>query len=356
MGWSQRCNGSVMAEILITGGAGFFGGILKRLLLADGNECVSIDLQPDEDKHPNLTPVRGDIRSRDTVEEIFRRHPIKTVFHCAAILAHAGHSESFLWSSNVDGTRVVADAARRHGAERIINTSSNCLWGRGYDHPITEDEPPAPVELYGRSKAEGERILNECASDLASISIRCPTIIDAGRLGLLAILFKFIDENRRVWVVGGGKNRYQFIYAQDLADACLRLMAYGSSDVFNIGSDNVRPMRDVYQYVIDRAKSRSRVTAVAKGPSMFAMKAAYRLGLSPLGPYHYKMIAENFLFGTDHIKEKLGWRPTLTNEEMLLKSYQYYQKNKNAIACRKDVSDHRKPAEMGIIRILKWLS
>lgn len=345
-----------MAQILITGGAGFFGGILKRQLLADGHSCVSIDLQPDEDQHPGLTAVRGDIRSRDTVEGIFDRHPIKTVFHCAAILAHAGHSESFLWSSNVDGTRVVADAARRYGAERVINTSSNCLWGRGYDHPIAEDEPPDPVELYGRSKAEGERILNEYADDLTTISIRCPTIIDAGRLGLLAILFEFIDESRRVWVVGGGKNRYQFIYAQDLVDACMRLMTYCGSDVFNVGSDDVRPMRDVYQYVIDCAGSRSRVTAVPKGPSILAMKAAYGLGLSPLGPYHYKMIAENFLFDTARIKSALGWSPTLTNEQMLLKSYEYYRVNRADISSRKNVSDHRKPAEMGIIRVLKWLS
>lgn len=345
-----------MAEILITGGAGFFGGILKRRLLSEGHPCVSVDLQVDDDRDPGLISIQGDIRSRETLESIFQRHPIKTVFHCAAILAHAGHSESFLWSSNVDGTRVVAETARRHGVERIINTSSNCLWGRGFDHPIAEDEPPDPVELYGRSKVEGERILKEYSEDLAAISVRCPTIIDAGRLGLLAILFEFIDENRKVWVVGGGENRYQFIYAQDLADALLCLMTYRRSDVFNIGSDDVKMMRDVYQYVIDKAGSRSRVSALPKGPTIFAMWLAHSLGLSPLGPYHYKMIAENFLFETTHIKEALGWRPTLTNEEMLLKSYRYYRENRDNISARQNVSDHRKPAEMGVIRILKWLS
>lgn len=345
-----------MTEILITGGAGFFGGILKRRLLAEGYACVSVDLQPDDYQHPNLISIQGDIRSLDTVEQIFTRHSVGTVFHCAAILAHAGHAQSFLWSSNVEGTRVVAEAARRHKAERIIYTSSNCLWGRSFDHPIAEDQPPDPVELYGRSKLEGERILNEYAAEMATVSVRCPTIIDAGRLGLLAILFEFIDENRKVWVVGGGNNRYQFIYAQDLVDACLRLMKYDRSDVFNIGSDDVKTMREVYQYVIDNTGSRSRVSALPKGLTIFAMRLAHSLGISPLGPYHYKMIAEDFLFETSHIKQALGWNPTLTNEQMLLRSYEYYRGNRGSIANRLNVSDHRKPAEMGVIRVLKWFS
>ncbi len=101
---------------------------------------------------------------------------------------------------------------------------------------------PSPVEIYGQSKWEGERILNEYRNDLHSVIIRCPTIIDSGRLGLLSILFEFIHEGRKVWVVGGGRNKYQFIYAQDLADACLKSLEYDQSTTLNIGSDNVRSL------------------------------------------------------------------------------------------------------------------
>ncbi len=75
------------------------------------------------------------------------------------------------------------------------------------------------------------------------IILRCPTIIDSGRLGLLAILFEFIQDGKKVWVVGGGANRYQFIYAQDLATACLLAMNYPHSDIFHIGSDDVKSLR-----------------------------------------------------------------------------------------------------------------
>ena len=86
------------------------------------------------------------------------------------------------------------------------------------------------------------------------------------------------------------------------------------------------------------------------------MKLAHKLNVSPLGPYHYQMIAESFVFDTTRIKERLGWKPTLTNEEMLLRAYTYYSQNRSEIHGRTDASAHRKPASMGVIRILKWIS
>jgi hypothetical protein len=86
------------------------------------------------------------------------------------------------------------------------------------------------------------------------------------------------------------------------------------------------------------------------------MKVAYALGLSPLGPYQYKMIAEDFVFDTTKIKAKLHWQPTATNADMLWKAYEYYHSNRAELAKRTDVSAHKQPAKMGIIRLLKWLS
>ena len=211
-----------MKTVLITGGAGFFGSILKQKLLDSGHRVVSIDLERDDQQHSHLQAIQGDIRNRPLMEKIYRDHQFAAVYHCAAILAHAAKDKNFLWTSNVLGTRIVAEGARQGKVPNLVFISSNCLWGRGYAHAIDEDEPPAPVEIYGQSKWEGEKIVNEFQGEMNVVSIRCPTIMDSGRLGLLSILFEFIDEGRRVWTVGGGKNRYQFIYAQDLADACIR--------------------------------------------------------------------------------------------------------------------------------------
>ena len=345
-------------KALITGGAGFFGTVMKKYLSEKGIESVIYDLVPDTDNVARTVAVQGDVRDASQLEACFRKYgPFDAVFHLAAQLAHSVKDKNFLWTSNVDGTRQVVETAIQHKVPHVVFTSSNCLWGDPFGRKVLETDPPNPVEIYGLSKWEGEKILLQHKDDITATIIRCPTITDAGRLGLLSILFEFIEENRKVYVVGGGENVYQFIYAGDLANACLLAAEKStSSEVFNIGSDNVKSFKEVYQYVIQKACSTSRIVALPKAPTLFAMKLCYKLGLSPLGPYQYKMIAEDFVFDTTKIKAKLGWRPTVTNEEMLLKAYMFYKENKEVIRSAKGGAAHRQSANMGIIKLLKYLS
>jgi nucleoside-diphosphate-sugar epimerase len=345
-----------MSNYLVTGGAGFFGALLKRELLDQGHYVTSYDLHNDEDKHPRLTSVVGDLRDKARLSAVFAAAKFEGVFHCAAMLAHGALDDKLLWTSNVDGTRILCECLKENGIRQLVFTSSNCLWGHNLGRPVREDDAPKPVELYGQSKWEGEKILQEFAGSINSVIIRCPTIIDSGRLGLLTILFEFIDENRRVWAVGGGHNRYQFIYAHDLADAAIRAITHPETTVFNIGSDNVKTIREVYAYVIEKAGSKARIATLPRRATLFLMQLAYSMKMSPLGPYQYNMIAEDFVFDTTKIKRELGWRPTVTNEEMLLRAYQYYSLNRRAIEERKNVSAHKQAAKMGVIRLLKWVS
>jgi UDP-glucose 4-epimerase len=346
----------VSRTILITGGAGFFGELLKRDLIKKGYQCVSIDLENDSFVDANFTAVKGDIRDYDQLKKLAETYKFDAIFHVAAILAHAVKDTNFLWTSNVDGTKNVARLANEFKIPKVVFTSSNCLWGENFSRPVREDDAPKPVEIYGTSKWEGEKALLDPANTFKAVIFRCPTIIDSGRLGLLAILFEFIDEGRKVWVVGGGANRYQFIYAQDLISAFVKALDYNATDIFNIGSDNVPTFQEAYNYVISRADTRARVANFPRGIAIPLMKLAYALKLSPLGPYQYKMIAESFVFDTSKIKSKLQWKPTLTNEDMLYKAYKYYHDNLGDIKGRTDVSAHKQAAKMGVIRLLKWIS
>ena len=349
-----------MREVLVTGGSGFFGGVLKRRLLAEGFAVTNIDLVRDEDAGAEgLTSVQGDIRDAGLLARVFAEHKFEGVFHCAAMLAHDVKDETLLWTSNVDGTRLVAEAALSAGVTHMVNISSNCLWAEGFGRPVTEEDVPAPVELYGRSKLQAEKELAaivEQHPEFKVVTLRCPTIIDSGRLGLLAILFEFIEDGKKVWVVGDGSSRYQFIYAQDLATACLLCLQYEESNLFHIGSDDVPTMRGMYESVIRAAGSKARVASLPRRPTIAMMQLAHKMGVSPLGPYHYRMIAESFVFDTSRIRRELGWTPTLTNEEMMLRAFSYYSENRKAIHARTDVSAHSKAAPMGVIRLLKWMS
>ncbi len=345
-----------MPNVLVTGGSGFFGGVLKRRLLSEGFTCVNFDLLPDAGNLPGLQSIQGDLRDAALLEKVFRENRFDAVIHCAAMLAHGKIDRDQLWTSNVDGTVNLAKACRNAGVKKLVFISTNCLWASNLGHPVTEAEAPNPIEIYGQSKLAAEKALAKYTSDLDIVTLRCPTIIDSGRLGLLAILFEFINDGNTIWVVGDGSNRYQFIYAQDLAIACILALDYKGSETFHVGSDHVKTLREVYEAVIRNAGSKSRVRSLPKGPTLAAMKLAHKLKVSPLGPYHYQMIAEDFLFDTTKAQTLLKWKPTMTNEEMLTRAYQYYAERKDEIHARTDASAHSKPASMGAIRLLKWLS
>lgn len=344
-------------SFLVTGGSGFFGDFFIGEVLQRGARVTNIDIVSSERRHPELTHHLADIRDREASARAFASAGrIDAAFHFAALLAHGDITVEDMRGVNLAGTQNILDLCVKHEVPRLVFTSTNCLWGEPLGRNITEEEPPNPCEEYGRAKlAAEETILNE--KRVVSAIMRTPTIIQAGRLGLLAILFEFMDEGRKIWVVGDGSNRYQFIAARDLAEACLLARNISRTEIFNVGSDEVPTLRETYEYVIRTAGSRSRVACIPKWLAIPAMRLAHSLHLSPLGPYHWKMIAESFRFDTSKAKQVLGWRPILGNNEILAEAYVYYRQNADEIRRRQTASAHRKATPMGAaINLLKRLS
>jgi nucleoside-diphosphate-sugar epimerase len=123
-----------MKHFLVTGGSGFFGGILKRRLLAEGHAVVNLDLVPDPDAHENLRSHQGDIRDKARLATLFAESKFDAVFHCAAKLAHDRITNEDLWTSNVDGTRNLAEVCRAASVPKLVFISSNCLWASNLGH------------------------------------------------------------------------------------------------------------------------------------------------------------------------------------------------------------------------------
>jgi UDP-glucose 4-epimerase len=345
-------------KILVTGATGFFGGLLKGHLERAGHSYVNLDRLADPADEASGKMALCDLRDADAVDAVFtQRGPFDAVCHVAAELAHEAQDKQGLWKSNVDGTRNVAESCRRHGVKKLIFTSTNCLWGHPLNRPVLEDDPPCPVEVYGKSKLEAEAILKGYMSDLDVVIFRSPTIIAPGRIGLLGILFDFIAEGRKLPVVGRKDKPYQFIYADDYAGAILLALEYPGSNVFHVGSHNATSLEGSYRYVIEHANSKSRIYHLPEFPTLPVMRICHILKISPLGPYQYNMIAEEFVFDTSHLEKTLGWQPTKTNGEILFTAYDYYVKNKDNIEANADqLPAHRRKARMGVIRLLKWIS
>ena len=80
-----------------------------------------------------------------------------------------------------------------------------------------------------------------------------------GRLGILSVVFDFIKDNKKLFLVGNGGNKYQFVYGDDLASACILASQYNKTNIFNIGSPNPCTLYETFDFLIKKASSKSKI-------------------------------------------------------------------------------------------------
>ena len=125
------------------------------------------------------------------------------------------------------GTENIVEAMGRAGAPNLVHFTTDMIYGHTVHYPMTEDHPVAPLGEYGFSKLKTEELAAEWRMRGMKISLFRPRlIIGPGRLGILEKLFKLIDHNLPVPMIGSGRNPYQFISVFDCAEAA-RLVQEG---------------------------------------------------------------------------------------------------------------------------------
>src|ERR687894_2253590 len=222
----------------ISGGAGFLGLHLARRLLAAGHQVRSLDLVPLDEPELAVEELRGDIRDEAACTELV--NGARILVHAAAALPIRG-SRDEIRSVNVNGTLTLLAAAAEAGVKRVVLVSSTAVYGVPDKHPIEEDDPLVGVGHYGESKIEAEEMCRAfMRRGLDCVILRPKTFIGPERLGVFEILFDWIREGRRIYVLGDGSNRYQLLAVEDLVDALVlaarkRAAAGGT---FNVGAED----------------------------------------------------------------------------------------------------------------------
>lgn len=350
-------------RVLITGGNGFLGEHLVQYLLDKGDVTIVIfDKLKQQETHQNeksVVSVKGDIRSKDDVVNVFKDFgPFDTVYHLASAMPDRSHKDEDTWQINVVGTINMISMAVQYNVSSFIFTSSNVTYGVPEVLPVTEDTPLRPIEIYGKSKVQAERELEKYKGRIHIQIFRCPVITGVGRLGLQAILFEFISENRNVYVLGNGSNIYQFVDANDMAQALEKASYRKGFDMYTIGGDGAVSLRTLYENVITYAKSTSKVVSLPKAPALFALSVLNALRISPLGVYQYSMIGQSMYADTTKIKKKLGWKPKKTIVESFVENYIWYIQHKGNFSKlgSGNFSSNKSLPKMGIFTLLKKLS
>jgi nucleoside-diphosphate-sugar epimerase len=340
-------------RVLVTGGAGYFGEVLVRHLRARGDAVRVLDRVELDARPADVEMIRADVRDAESCARAC--DGIDLVVHAVAQVPLAKDQRLFQ-SVTVVGARVLLDACARARVRKVVVISSSAIFGVPRALPITEATVPLPGEAYGRAKLEAERVaLDFVTRGLDVTLIRPRTILGHGRLGIFQILFEWVRRGRPVYVLGTGDNRYQFVHADDLADACLRAGDRAGPDVFNVGAERFGTMRELLEGLVGHAGTKSRVRSLPSRVTVAAMDLTSRLGVSPLGAYHALMYGRAMYFDVTHAKETLGWRATRSNDQMIDESYEYYLAHRDEILARRDASQHRSAVRLGILRALDYL-
>ena len=170
-----------MAQLLITGGAGFIGSHTALVLIEAGHELLVFDDFSNSSPialervrelagpaaAPRLRQMQGDIRNPRDLEQAFTKTPygIDAVIHFAGLKAVGESVEKPLlyWDVNVSGSRTLLSVMDAHDCRTLVFSSSATLYGYPEVVPIPETAPVQPINPYGHSKAAVERMLSDLA-------------------------------------------------------------------------------------------------------------------------------------------------------------------------------------------------
>jgi nucleoside-diphosphate-sugar epimerase len=339
---------------LVTGGSGFLGNLVVRRLLAQGETVRVLDLWSEHGENDGADFVRCDVRDRDGVTRAM--HDIDVVHHNAALVPVTKSGDAFR-TVNVEGTRVVAEEARKACVRAFVHMSSSAIFGVPHANPILDTTLPDPIERYGASKLAGEEVARNVfeATDIPLIVIRPRTILGRGRLGIMGILFEWIAEGRNVYTIGDGNVRFQFVHADDLIDAYMLLLNHNRAGTYNVGTDRFGTMREALQGVIRYAGSPSKVVPLPKNLVIGALRLADWLQISPLGPYHYHAYGSEYFFDVSALLA-VGWKPRFSNDEMFRDAFDWFRENQAQRPNVDQASPHQKTIHEKILGLVRKLS
>ena len=247
-------------KYLVTGGVGFIGNNIVRLLLEYGHDVDIVDnLQVG--KIENIKDIIGkvnfsqiDIRDREKLEKVVKNYD--GIFHEAALTSVP---ESFQKPEeyndvNVIGTKNIFEIANREKI-RVVYASSSSIYGNAAQVPIKEKYERKPINPYGQTKLDDE-ILAEKFEELSVIGLRYFNVYGIGQnISYAGVITKFLEQikNKKPLTINGNGNQVRdFIHVKDIAKANLAAMESNvKKSFFNVGTGISTSINDLAKMMIE---------------------------------------------------------------------------------------------------------
>lgn len=342
-------------KVLITGGAGFLGLHLAYYFKRRRHEVSLLDIATfSQDEYGDKFTLHNvDVRNKRALSKVIKGKDL--VIHAAAALPLWSREDIF--TTNVDGTRNVMELSRKHKAKRVIHISSTAVYGVPEKHPILETDELVGVGAYGESKIQAEQICQDFMDLGMDITvIRPKTFVGTRRLGVFEILFDWVHDGKKIPVVGNGKNRYQLLDVDDLV-AAIYLFSKDNkkiyNDFFNIGAKKFTTVEKDVGALCKKAKSGSTIFPTPAVPIKWVLRALELVNLSPLYQWVYDTADKDSYVSITKLENTLKWSPKYSNAQALIKAYEWYLDNYDAIKSKKSGVDHTSGWKQGALAFFK---
>ena len=309
-------------NVFITGASGFIGQYLTKELINNGYQITGLSRRTQPSRE-GVSFITGDITKPETFS--FALKNIDLVFHNAAYAMDWGKKKDF-YEINVKGTKNVAEACKEHGIKHLVYTSSAGVYGYPKDKKvITEETEKNPLNMYQKTKYEGEKVLREF-DDLTVSAIRPPLVFGPGSPAL-KIAFSNL-KNGKMMYIGDGTQQLSIAHPVDVA-RCMRLIAEKDTkgEVFNVVSF-ICQINDFMETIAEK----TRIDPPSKHvPFSVAYTVAWLTEMVKKNPtltrFRVKSLGTTRIISADKAKQSLGYVPKYDFSSTIHEITEWYKKD-----------------------------
>lgn len=315
-----------MKKLIVTGGAGFIGSNFINHILSKRDDVFIVNLDKltyagnlenlkQSETCKNYTFVKGDIANYELVDYIFNKYRIKHVINFAAE-SHVDRSilgSEVFFQSNVIGTNVLLEAARRYEVEKFLQISTDEVYGSlGPEGYFTESTPLSPNSPYSSSKASADMMAMSFyhTYGMPVVITRCSNNYGPLQFPEKLIPLMIINalNDKKLPVYGDGLNVRDWIYVVDHNRAAELVWEKGKvGEVYNIGAEQEMTNIDIIKLILSHLNKSEELIEYVKDR-----------------PGHDRRYA----IDASKIKNELGWKPQYKFEEAITQTIDWYLNNK----------------------------
>ena len=316
-----------MTTLLVTGGAGFIGSCFIRHIINKYKDYKVINLDAltyagnienldDIKDNPNYTFVRGNICDKKLVRELINESDCVVNFAAESHVDRSISSPEIFIETNIHGTLNLLQASKELGIERFLQVSTDEVYGSlGKDGYFYETTPIAPNSPYSASKASADMLVRAYREtyNMPVLNTRCSNNYGPYQYPekLIPLFISKLKKGEKVPVYGDGLNVRDWLYVYDHCQAIDTVLHQGKvGEIYNIGGHNEKTNLEITRLILN---------AMGKDDSSIEY-VPDRLG-------HDKRYA----ISNDKITSELGWKPSVTFEEGIKLTIDWYLNNTNWI-------------------------